>query len=281
MKKEYKDKFPEWCNDTTTKYSLCLTDDLDSLFSCILLNKIKGYEIEWFYRFDSLGSIQGANKKAIGVDADLVKGKCWGNHVTLLSSKDTVNKSCANINNIDNISRENYYYKYCGSTLLTIMSYYNIDISTLSEEAKMVLLAIDSTYLGYYADWKTFKDRNKYYLVEVMNYEELYKVQQRHTKEEFDLLQDKYKLKSKIETIKGRLQTGIDLEGLSELFNLPFVLPKDTFNLRLQLNNKSKALGKYDYSITKEKLPKENEKLFSMAVTNKGFIKYSTQTIIN
>lgn len=48
MKQEIKQKFPKWV-DNNKKYYMCLTDDLDSLMSCILLEQIKGYEISHFY----------------------------------------------------------------------------------------------------------------------------------------------------------------------------------------------------------------------------------------
>ena len=49
MKSKIKEMFPEWCSDDKKKYELILTDDIDSLVSCALLNKIKGYKINYFY----------------------------------------------------------------------------------------------------------------------------------------------------------------------------------------------------------------------------------------
>lgn len=274
MKKEYKEKFPKWCNDTKTWYSTCLTNDLDSLFSCIILEKIKGYPIEYFYDFNSLWESEYSFMgKCIGVDLDIIFNQCeaWGNHTTILYD-DVYNANCANLNIIDKIGRDNYYEKYAGSTLLTIMSYYDWDISKYSEEAKMVLLCIDSTYLGYYSNWEIFKNRNKYYLVDVLEFEELYKLQQKYKRKDFELLQAKYKLKSKIEMQEGRLSTGIDLEGLSKLFNLPFVLPEDNFKQIKRFKDIAISLNK-----TKEYPSKDTLKanVFTMALTNKNFLKLS------
>jgi hypothetical protein len=70
MLQEYKSKFPKWCSDDTTPFSCCLSDDLDSLLSCRLLEKIKGYPINYFYDFTNLYQTENANGKALGVDID-------------------------------------------------------------------------------------------------------------------------------------------------------------------------------------------------------------------
>lgn len=221
MKQELRNKFPEWCDDNSN-YSLMLSDDLDSLFSCIILNKLKGYEIKFFYDFSKIYVGDNATKgKIIAIDADLTTGRCWGNHVTINNPKS------ANINTVLGIGEHNYYTKYCGSTLLTILSYYNCTLETLSEEAKMVLLAIDSTFLSYWFN-------NGYYCkkyLKLMEMEELLEVLKRHSKQEFEELNSKYNLKSKIHIDQdGHLQTNIKLEELGELLNLSFILPLNTFN---------------------------------------------------
>lgn len=145
MKQEIKQKFPVWV-DNNKKYYMCLTDDLDSLFSCKLLEQIKGYEISHFYSFNTLYRYENleSNLKLCGVDMDLCTGRCWGNHVTGIN-----NPNSANLNVIENINSNNYYSKYAGSVVLQIISYYKLDINKLSNEAKMILLCIDSTFLMY------------------------------------------------------------------------------------------------------------------------------------
>lgn len=227
MKKEIKEKFPSWCNDTNTKYNLMLSDDLDSLFSCIVLENLFGYKIKYFYNFNMMYTTKDIEKQSsIAVDVDLTYGRCWGNHVTL------DNEYSANLNTIQGIGEYDYYYKkYFGSTLLTILSYYDVDLSILTEEQKMVLLAIDSTYLGY----KNPKYRHiaEYWIKDVLEFNELYEVLKRHTQEEFKDIIKKYNLDSKIiVNHDGQLNTSIKLDKLKELFPyLPFSLPKNKFEV--------------------------------------------------
>lgn len=259
MQQEIKDKFPNWCQDTDTDYNLVLSDDLDSLFSCIILNYIRRYEIKYFYNFNSYYVADNAIKgeKCIGVDADLINEKrCWGNHVTLTNNS-------ANLNTIMNINQKNYIEKFCGSTLLTILSYYDCtDLSNLSEEAKMILLCIDSTFLGYW-----FKEGYycKKYL-KLLELDELIEVLERHTKQEFEDLNYKYNLKSKIYLGEDKqLHTRIKLDKLGELFpKLSFVLPKNKF------------IKKHDFKIVQSSyLQHTEDKIFSCARTYRNALRYS------
>jgi len=262
LKQELKDKFPKWCQeDNICKINnMCLSDDLDSLFSCIILQRLFPHlKISGFYDFKTLYNTKELNKfdsNIFGVDMDLTKGRCWGNHVTLHNPKS------ANINTVLGIGEHNYYTKYCGSTLLTILSYYNCNLlETLSEEAKMVLLAVDSTFLGYWFN-------NGYYCkkyLELMEMKELLLVLGRHSKQEFEKLNSKYNLKSKIYIDQnGYLQTNIKLEELGELFNLSFILPKNKFSTYKE------------FKIVQSPCLKHNEGVvFSCARTYKNALRYS------
>lgn len=277
MKSIIKQEYPEWIKEENMKEieSMCLSDDLDSLFSCIILKEIfPQLNIDGFYNFENIYIRENIKlKKLFGVDIDLCKGRCWGNHVTLLSKNDSVNKDSANINNILGISKENYYNKFCGSTLLQIISYYNYDISNLSDEAKMILLAIDSTFLGYY-----FKDfsgilEDGYYCkkyLKLLELDCLLEILEKYKKSDFENLNRKYGLKKKIYiNEKGKLTTNIDLIGLEKLFNLPFSLPKDNFQC-------ARNYHCYKTNIT-YKNNKENvcSNMFSCALTYKDSIIYS------
>ena len=46
MKVQYKERLPQWYKDTK-QYDLILTDDIDSLMSCAILELIKGWEIKY------------------------------------------------------------------------------------------------------------------------------------------------------------------------------------------------------------------------------------------
>lgn len=263
MKWEIMEKFPSWCNDDKTEYSLCLSNDIDSLFSCIILNKIKGYKIEYFYDFNKLYKTEKAKNKAIGVDIDLIEGKTWGNHVTLFK-----NENSANINQILDITRENYTEKYALSTLLTIISYYDFDISNLTEEAKMILLCIDAGFKGFYID--NFREKHMEYL-KMLELEELIEIEKRHKIDEFYNLIDKYRLYEEIKFNKktGKLETSINLAGLTEVFGLPFLLPSDYFFVSHKFNSYITNLN----FTAKEEISQGD--IFSLALVGKDTIKYS------
>lgn len=273
METNVKEKFPEWCNDTVNNYNLCLTDDLDSLFSCAILNKLKGYEISHFYNFSGIGTNGKHNKQkqVIGVDMDLIKGQCWGNHVTMLSPNDTYNKNCANVNNALQISRENYTDKFCGSTVLQILSYYDIDISKLSKEGQMILLAIDAGYAPFYS---SFKRTGTKWLSDILGYPELVELTNKYSKKDFLNINDKYKLYEKIHIKGGYLTTNINLAELSEIFLLNLELPKQKFNLKVEFSNVAVDVPKNNTDITKADLFPKND-VVSLAVTRKNFINFS------
>ncbi|MCR3761804.1 hypothetical protein KYB31_22785 [Clostridium felsineum] len=271
MNKEYKEKFPNWTKDNK-KYYMCLTDDLDSLFSCILLNKIKGYKISHFYSFNSLYRLSSYknNSKIIAIDMETNIGKAWSNHVN-----NVYNCNAANLNVIDRIDENTYFKKYSGSTLLQIISYYNWDISSLTEEAKMILLAIDSTYLGYYLkQYPLPQVANKHYLCDILDLKELYKLQESHTKEDFEKLQKKYNLKKKIfVNEEGKLKTSIDLKALSKIFKFKFRLTEENFELIKTFERAGVSTKHYTNKI--KKLEGNGHKIFTQAQTNKNFIKLS------
>ena len=50
-------------------------NDIDSLLSCSILKYIKGYDINLFYDFEGLYSIEETGNQAIGVDMILLKAK--------------------------------------------------------------------------------------------------------------------------------------------------------------------------------------------------------------
>lgn len=264
--------FPRWTK-SDEKYEMCLTDDLDSLFGCIILQQIKGYKISRFYSFNKLynsKSYKETKMKVIGVDMDLVEYACWGNHVTGIK-----NPRSANLNVISRIDKYNYTEKYGGSTLLEIISYYDYDISKLSDEAKMVLLCIDSAYLGYFYNDINMRIANHEYLCNVLELEELYLIQKRHTREDFEAIKEKYKLDEKIYYNKntGRLKTKIDLERLSLLFNLPFALPKDKFVKKDDYIVDKVYVDDYDNFVYYKQ--KQGYKVFTQAQISKNLIKLS------
>ncbi|HCL4448319.1 TPA: hypothetical protein N2D16_003999 [Clostridium botulinum] len=258
MKQEILEKFPKFLEDDYN-YNLCLSDDIDSFFSCLVLNKLKGYEIKWFYNFNSIyfSTDYKEDTKCIAVDADLTNNRrCWGNHVTL------ENPNSANLNTIMGINRNNYTSKFAGSTLLTILSYYNVDLSDLSEKQLELLISIDVAFKQYYFNKNLFK---KYYN-DILEYPMFVDIIEKHDKDYFYNIIKEYKLNEHIYINEdGQLNTNIELGKLQELFpNLSFSLPQNTYK------------KKRDFKIIQSTYQKhEQEQIFSCARTYKDALRYS------
>lgn len=271
MRKDVREKMPSWVNETDgNNYQLCMSDDIDSLLSCKILENVKGYEINYFYSFDKFFVGDSDNRKqAIGVDISLMNGKCWDNHISMLSRRDSVNKQSANLNVLYKISRDNYTEKYAGSTLLQIWSYYNIPLPE-TDEGKMLLLAIDSAYKGHYIE--KFRETQNAWL-RILEFEELIELQERYTKKDFERISKKYKLNEKIIVNKdGYLETDLLLNEISEVLGYKLILPEIKFTLMKQFkNDRIDMMGKYIPNKSKLK-----GKVFSLALTGINNISYST-----
>lgn len=161
MNKEIKENFPKWCEDSNTKYSLLLSDDIDSFMCYILQKELFGRELEYFINvnyekanWNSYGKQMLYGTKSaldwdniIGLDIALENDiKIWDNHVIKISKEDKVNPNSANLNAITNICRANYTDKFVVSSFITMLSYYEIDISKWDKDQLSVLCAIDGLY---------------------------------------------------------------------------------------------------------------------------------------
>lgn len=269
MNSNIKELFPSWVNNNKGTYDLMLTDDIDSLASCALLKEIKGYDINYFYDFKNIYEIKESDKKTIAVDCDLVKGRCWSNHVTLLSANDSVNEKSANLNNILKISRDNYFKKFCGSTAIQIWSYYDLSLPS-SEEGKMALLALDVGFKGHY-DSRFIEVHSKY--LNMLGFPELIEVLERHTSTEFYDLMGKYNMMGKIKLNKDNIiTTKIDVVNLQRLFNLNLSRPSDK-----PLHNLREFRRDYPTSLLNYKTyTKDNfSDLFSLALINKNKVAFT------
>lgn len=230
MIKEIKEKFPSWVNDTEN-YDLVVGDDIDSVLVSNFLENMAESSTRYFYDFKDLYIEKDYEneKKVIGCDIDFTFAsmRSWGNHVTAISSQDYISKNSANLNNIEKVS-SNYTAKYAGSTFATVLSYYNYDVSKLSDEAKMLIMAIDSHYIGFYT---SFHLTQKKWLVDVLEFKELYDVIRENEKEDFEQLQAKYNLKhGKVWINEDRfLETDIDIMGISEVLKMDITLPTCQF----------------------------------------------------
>lgn len=248
-----------WYKDIT-QYELCLTDDIDSLLSCVFLKEKFWTDIRMFYTFSKMYKQVNLMEKIkmVGVDLDLTNGRCFGNHVTYIE-----NPLSINLNNI--VDDKRYFKKYPCSTILLILSLYEYDISTLSDEQLRVLLAIDSSYKGYYnesfqwvqVEWFDnlgFKDK----FIEILD---------KTTPDDFKLINYKYGLSRKINLVDGKLYTEIELDLLSKLFDIEISLPRHKFELVKEFKNDAMPLDKASEI--------DKTKIFSSAITRKNFVNMS------
>lgn len=287
MIKELKEKFPDWVNQINKEdCNLILSDDLDSLFSVALLKfkfgcDVRGF-VDWNSGFNgkkqSLCTNRCISKKnfAIGVDVAIEEGRAFDNHVVMVNSNDAVNEKSANINVINRINRSNYYDKFCGSTLIQIMSLYNVDLSGFNDEQKKVICAIDGMYIPYKVQKIDFSKTQRNYMKQ-LEYEELSDFMKFYCNksgyEEFYRVMDTYNLGGKIWTNdKGELESNIDIEGLSELFGgFDLSLPQGNFK-------EFKRLDKNSIDFNRSNVRCKGglgDGLFNFVVTNKNYAIYS------
>lgn len=231
MREEYAQLLPDWYMGDE-EHDLVLSDDIDSLASCAVLNKIKGWEIGYFYDFNNIYTKQKDTTKKnrrCWVDIATYKGHAFDNHVSLISDWDTWNTDMINLNLMCQVTNENYTDKYAGSTLLTIWSVYDLPLPQ-TEEGKMLLLCIDSAYKGFYSD--RFHDIQKHYLIDVLGLEGLYSVIQRHTAEEFEDLILEYGLRQKITYYDGVIKTELPLDKIGQALEIDLnIMPESEFFL--------------------------------------------------
>lgn len=280
MKAEYKNKLPKWYNDNK-QYDLILTDDIDSLMSCAILKFLKNWSIENVMLFkadtnksiDYLGKTSDATNETVGVDFALQNGKCFDNHVSRISKLDPINSECVNLNVIRDITRENYFKKYNLSTVLLLWSLFDLPIPE-SEEGKMILLTIDSSYYSYFSK-KQYQDMNRYYMCDIMGLDELYECQGRHTQAEFKEIEKKFKLKEKIVAKNGYLDTNIDLLAINNEIGWDTgvwcSLPKKKFTLHKKFYDKQVSINN---NTTLSEITKNP---YSVALTGRDFICYSEE----
>lgn len=275
MNGEYLNKVPSWYK-SEEKFDVVLSDDLDGIVSTSALKYAKGWEVEYFYNFSKLYINSPLyfkeNKNATRVWADVAitrQEKTFDNHISRKNLGDKLNPYCINPNVLTNVTNENYYEKYCGSSALLIWSLYNIPLPK-TELGKMLLLAIDSTFKGFYCG-ANFKERNRFYLCDVLGLEELYEVEKRHNKNEFYELMEKYNLAEKTTVDEdGYLHTNLDLDFLSKELGIELSIPTDKQMVEWRSLDKKK--GNYYGEVS------EIPYLITLAYTGKNFIMCSTMS---
>lgn len=276
MKKEAIDKLPKWINDMDSTHKLVLSDDIDSLFSCVLLQKQFNCEVAFFYDFEAMygltrDCIKTERDKIIGVDIALEgANKTFDNHVVKLHKSDYYNELSVNLNILENITQFNYYDKYAGSTVLTILSIYNmLKVNELNDEQLMYIACIDSWYLGYYGGYKAF-----YKYMDILELDVFMDLFKRKKKIDFDnfkrlnFMNDKIRVYDSEVLFPQRM-----VKKVSDLF------PMLDFNLpRLQIHMKKRFNIPNDISFVKPITKKDiGMNLFSFALTRKNNIKITNK----
>lgn len=248
MREEYLSRVPEWYR-SFEKFDVVLSDDLDGIVSTSALKFAKNWNVEYFYDFSKLYASNNVyfkeNKSATRVWADVSiivqDAMTFDNHVNRMSLDDYTNPNAINPNILSDITNKNYYDKYLGSTALVIWDLYKIPLPE-TEEGKMLLLCIDTTFKGFYGK-PQYQKANKHFLCDVLDMEELYEVLKRHTQKEFYQMIEKYGLSRKIWVdSNGQLKTNLDSDLLTRLLGIPVELPQIKMNRYASFENKFDGL---------------------------------------
>lgn len=287
MQKELKDKFPQWCEDKETKFELMVSDDIDALM-CYTMQHMN-YDREWEYFVNSskdraykgyYGEKTGKQyfymsesatnniNNALVLDFSVNKDvKAWDNHVVRITDKDYYNKLSANAN-ID-ITKNNYSSKFCISSFITMLSYYDVEVNKWSYEEKICLCAIDGLYQPFLnprfisTGEKNLKLLGMDYLIPFIK-ENIREIKS------FDTTY--LKNKSIWVNKEGYLETNLNLNKLSDIWGCNIELPKKKFKLYKTIESRV-----FDTCYNKEQLEKKYGKIFNIALTygRSGVISYT------
>ncbi|SFQ23405.1 hypothetical protein [Caldicoprobacter faecalis] len=270
MQEIYKAKFPAWVDFIEDEYDLVLSNDIDSLLSCLFLNQTFGWKIRYFYDFHTLYKAvdDESDNERLYIDIDILEGKGWSNHVVMLDKNSKHNKQIANLNTIFGVTRDKYHTKYCGSTFLTLLSYYDFPVFLLSQEAEKILLAIDTAFKGYYDEG--FRRYNYFYLNNVLDFAHLYELQKKHTIDDFYDIIDVYKLYAKIHIRNNQIYTNLPLAEICELFYL-------YREFEMLMNTEFKPIQHFKYVVSdlNDEQNIDFSNVFTFALTHKNTAKYS------
>lgn len=276
MRKDIEKLIPQWAF-TKQDRTLCLTNDLDSLLLANLLTDIFDYEINHFYSFRRFATANTNDKrKSIGCDLAINKGYTFCNHLTMLSSTSYKNPDSVNLNNVLNISNKDYSKKFNLSSLITAWSLYDIPLPK-TEEGKMILLCIDSAYMG----WRHAK--YQYIMrewLEKLEMTELIDLLDKYSQSDFNDFKLSHELDTGIVLRKdGKLAfnptgknpyafTGLDLDWISEHLGFKVFLPEQDFTVVGTFDTDNIGIRQLTKSVM--------ENTFSMAFTFRDQISITT-----
>lgn len=258
MKQAIKERLPSWYRDLSN-HAAILTGDIDSLMGYHFIRKLFGCNIAGFFTFKQYyesKEIEVNNKLLFGIDLSILQGKTFDNHLTHFHKNDYAI-------NLNNQYCNKYYQKFPFSTTLLILSLYDFDLESFTDEQLKILLAIDSSFKGYYTDNERF---TKVYIswldkLDIRFLED--RIFKHMTIENFRDMQQKYNLNGIIKVDdRGYLRTNIKLDELSRVFTDKIELPQHKFKLK----------HTYTYKIINpiyEAIP-NREHIISMAWTEKN-----------
>lgn len=260
MTTELKTKFP-WItekNNFTTKG----TDDYDSFILWNALREVNDWQLNQFYSFDKLWTLDTANtKEVVGCDLCVPYGKTIDNHVSMFFRDSRVNKESINPNAIYAISGDNYGKKYAMSS--TLIGWAALDIPLPKTDiAKAFLVALDVGHKGHFSGFK--KTHNEW--LEKLGYTELIDLLNKYDKEYFDNIITEMKSKGDFIRINenGFMETGsINLDNLSRQLGIKLEVPTEQFTLVEEYQ--TGYFNRYD-----NKQIEKDEKTVSYALTYKN-----------
>lgn len=192
MDKILTEKLPQWFyNISPEKNYLVLTNDMDSYFSCRIIEKCTGVKIGGFYSFDKglyLDTEYAKDREPIFVDLSVSRGKTFDNHYTFIENEEAINP---------NLIKKPYFKKFNGGTLALVAALFD-DYSSYSEYQWETLLAVDSFYYGYYNKGGAFKDVNVFWfnILGIADY--VIPILERKTADDFSKFIEKEGLKEEI-----------------------------------------------------------------------------------
>lgn len=267
---QVKDLFPAWTHEKQDR-DLIMTHDLDSVLACTILNDQEGYVINAYASFnEGVAFIEKKKgKKLIGVDFAMTGEKlCWDNHVTGLDSNSHFNPNSANLNTIFKIhARTGYTYceKMAFSTSLQVWAFYNLELPA-TDEGKMLLLSIDSAYMGFYSD--RFKPTWIKWM-KTLGLNELIEFCEHHTANDFKQFKQQYIENLKFEnghvTYDERSRKFVE-----DILGIELYIPTEQFHFHPQLKITEYASNKSSlHDISRD------ESVLCYAITSKDFVKYS------
>ena len=271
MKKQLKDKLPQWIFEKNT-YAMEMQNDWDSLLSTCLLKHLNGWDINYFYNFKERYILDNTNdKEKVGVDLALRTGKTVCNHVMLQNHLTVKNHEAVNLNSILGIHNGQYYKKFPLSTFMLLISIFDFELNYDDECLIKFILCVDSAYKGFYTKNDHFK---KIYVdwMELLGLDKFLDVLEKTPKEDFEDMLGKMKEFGTNITIdeNGCLKFGRNnLKKLSKRLGFTVELPKGQFKQDMQFIN-----GIFEASRKSSQFYKD-ENVYSYAFTKRDIGKVS------